>query len=183
MRYEILRPRERNSIVDLLCHNSQTVVVKMNIPNYWVLSYLRSQLGRYVADFDDRSIILNLFDMQAKARFEHALDRDAIFHFLIKYRYEKDFMQKLYSDFAHFSFNNKKQEEDKLLEYSENEHFYEILECPIGASKDLIRENYKKLIKLYHPDRIYSENKDLVSEYTQKFQELQEAYSVLKSVS
>jgi DnaJ-class molecular chaperone len=87
-------------------------------------------------------------------------------------------MSKLYSDFANFSFGdlcNKKEDETTL--------FYTVLECPVGASQDALKKSYKKLTKVYHPDKVIHEAPHMVEHYTQKFQLLQEAYTALKVVS
>lgn len=178
----MLRPR--NVFLDLVCRNSQVVIIELSRPNKWVMSYLASQLGRYIADIDDQRIMLNLYDMQAKARFEHALDKESVLHYQLTYQYDEEFMQKLYSDFTQYTFNkeNPKQKEDAKIVYDENQHYYTVLECEVGATSAQIRQNYKKLIKIYHPDRVYSENSELVNEYTQKFQQLQEAYTALNVI-
>jgi len=46
-----------------------------------------------------------------------------------------------------------------------------------------LKKSYKKLTKVYHPDKIYHENPHMIKHYTQKFQLLQEAYTALRIVS
>ena len=64
-----------------------------------------------------------------------------------------------------------------------NVQFYTILECPIGASQDALKKSYKKLTKVYHPDKVFHETPNMVEHYTHKFQLLQEAYTALRIVS
>ena len=56
---------------------------------------------------------------------------------------------------------------------AEKRDYYEILGVPKDASKDQIKDSYRKLAMQYHPDR----NKDPGAE--DKFKEISEAFAVL----
>jgi len=88
-------------------------------------------------------------------------------------------MGKMYADFTNFSFGDLCKEEEK----DENVHFYTVLECPVGASQDALKKSYKKLTKVYHPDKVFHDSPNLLKHYTHKFQLLQEAYTALRVVS
>jgi DnaJ-domain-containing protein 1 len=124
-------------------------------------------------------LVVDVSDYKSKARLERALNKRHILHYQIHYTYDNRFMSKLYSDFANYSFGDlcKNEQED------EKKHLYTILECPIGASQDALKKSYKKLVKVYHPDKIIHEEPSMVKHYTQKFQLLQEAYTALRVVS
>ncbi len=165
--------------VKLYAYDKDTVLISLTQPNSWVISYLRSQLEVYVEKGTDISLVIDVSEYKAKARLERALNKRHILHYQIQYTYDNHFMSKLYSDFANFSFGDlcKRAEED------ENVQFYTILECPIGASQDALKKSYKKLTKIYHPDKVFHETPNMVEHYTQKFQLLQEAYTALRVVS
>lgn len=165
--------------VKLYAYDKDTVLISLDSPNSWVVSYLRSQLEVYVERGTDMSLVIDVSDYKAKARLERALGKRHILHYEIQYTYDNRFMSKLYADFASFSFGDlcKEQEDDEQLK------FYTILECPVGASQDALKKSYKKLVKVYHPDKIVHESPHMVEHYTQKFQLLQEAYSALRIVS
>jgi hypothetical protein len=165
--------------VNLYAYNKNTVLITLNQPNSWVLNYLRSQLEVYVEKGTDVSLVIDVSDYKAKSRLERALNKRHILHYQVQYTYDNHFMSRLYADFANFSFGDlcKSQDED------ENLHHYTVLECPIGASQDALKKSYKKLTKVYHPDKIYHENPHMIKHYTQKFQLLQEAYTALRIVS
>ncbi len=165
--------------VKLYAYNQSTVLISLDNSNSWVISYLRSQLEVYIQRGTDISLVIDVNEYKAKARLERALNKRHILHYQIQYTYDKHFMSKLYSDFANFSFGDlcKDSEEDENIE------FYTILECPIGASQDALKKSYKKLTKVYHPDKIFHETPSMVEHYTQKFQLLQEAYTALRVVS
>ncbi len=165
--------------VNLYAYDKNTVLITLDQPNLWVLNYMRSQLEVYVERGTDVSLVVDVSDFKAKSRLERALNKRHILHYQIQYSYDNRFMSKLYSDFASFSFGDlcKNQEND------ENMHLYTVLECPVGASQDALKKSYKKLAKVYHPDKIVHESPNMVRHYTQKFQLLQEAYTALRIVS
>lgn len=165
-------------VVNLYAYDKNTVLISTETPNSWVLNYMRSQLEIYVERGTDLSLVIDVSDYKAKARLERALNKRHILHYQIQYRYDNHFMSKLYSDFANFSFGDLCSEEEDT-----NKHFYTVLECPVGASQDALKKSYKKLTKVYHPDKIIHESPHMVAHYTQKFQLLQEAYTALRIVS
>jgi len=165
--------------VNLYAYNKDTVLISLEYPNIWVLNYMRSQLELYIEKGTDMSLVIDVSDYKAKSRLDRALNKRHILHYQIQYTYDNHFMSKLYSDFSNYSFGDL----CRNKEIDENIHFYTVLECPIGASQDLLKKSYKKLTKAYHPDKIFNESPYMVKHYTQKFQLLQEAYTALKIVS
>lgn len=168
-----------NVKVNLYAYDKNTVLISLDKPNAWVINYMRSQLEVYVERGTDVSLVVDVSDYKAKARLERALNKRHILHYQIQYTYDNKFMSKLYSDFANYSFGDLVKEDA----ISANKHFYTILECPIGASQDALKKSYKKLTKVYHPDKVFHEEPHMVAHYTHKFQLLQEAYEALRIVS
>ena len=165
--------------VNLYVYDKDTILISLKTPNAWVMNYFRSQLQVYMQRGTDISLVIDVKDYKAKARFDKTLNKRHILHYHIEYVYDNHFLSKLYSDFASFSFGNlsKNNQLDRRLK------FYTILECPVGASKEILKRNYHKLAKVYHPDKIIHEEPLMINHYTQKFQSIQEAYSALKEVS
>jgi len=179
IKIELDRVEEPENIeVNLYAYDQNTVLITLKNPNAWVLNYMRSQLEVYIERGTDVSLVIDVSDYKAKARLERVLSKRHILHYQIQYSYDNHFMSKLYSNFTSFSFGN-------LVRYEENEkkEFYTVLECPIGASQDALKKSYKKLTKVYHPDKIFHESPHMIKHYTQKFQLLQEAYQALRIVS
>jgi hypothetical protein len=164
--------------VRLQARSSSEVQIKLDRPNRWVMSYLKSQLGTYIEQEGLMNLFLDLPDNKAKARLERALNKRHILHYRVQYTYDAYFMQNLYSEYGQFEYEDHTDDEiDEMM------HYYTVLECPVGSSQDALRKSYKKLVKVYHPDRVHCENEDRVNHYTQKFQMLQEAYTALRIVS
>jgi len=180
IRIELEEMEEPETVkVKLYAYDRDTVLISLDQPNSWVVNYLRSQLEVYVERGTDISLVVDVSEYKAKSRLERALNKRHILHYQIQYTYDNHFMSKLYADFSSFSFGDlcKNEEND------ENVHFYTILECPVGASQDALKKSYKKLTKVYHPDKVFHEAPNMVEHYTQKFQLLQEAYTALRVVS
>ena len=165
--------------VHLYAYDKNTVLISLESPNSWVTNYLRSQLEVYLERGTDISLVIDVSDYKAKARLEKALNKRHILHYQIQYTYDNHFLSKLYADFANYSFGDL----GKFDEMEEKKEFYTILECPIGASQDALKRSYKKLTKVYHPDKVIHEAPHMVEHYTQKFQLLQEAYEALRVVN
>lgn len=180
IKIELEKQEEPETIkVNLYAYDRDTVLISLDSPNSWVINYMRSQLDVYIERGTDISLVVDVSEYKAKARLERALNKRHILHYQIQYTYDNHFMSKLYSDFANFSFGNLLEKEDE----DENIHFYTILECPVGASQDALKKSYKKLTKVYHPDKVFHDDPSMVKHYTHKFQLLQEAYRALKVVS
>ncbi len=165
--------------VNLYAYDKNTILISLDQPNSWVMSYFRSQLNVYMERGTDQSMVLDVSSYKAKSRFERAMGKKHILHYEIQYTYDNRFLSTLYSDLASCSFGDLSKEEMA----DEKKKYYTILECPVGAGREAIRRSYKKLVKIYHPDRIIAEEPYMVDYYTKKFQLLQEAYTTLKIVS
>jgi len=180
IKIELQRLEEMESVkVHLYAYDKNTVLITLDSPNAWVINYMRSQLEVYVERGTDLSLVVDVSDVKAKARLDRTLNKRYILHYQIHYTFDNHFMSKLYSDFTSYSFGDLVQADfaDK------NKQFYTILECPIGASQDVLKRSYKKLTKVYHPDKVYHEQPHMIAHYTHKFQLLQEAYEALRVVS
>jgi len=164
--------------VRLQARSSSEVQIKLDQPNRWVMSYLKSQFDMYITQEGLMNLFLELPDDKSKARLERALNKRHILHYQIQYTYDAYFMRNLYSEYGQFEFEDHTDDEiDEMM------HYYTVLECPIGSSQSALRKSYKKLVKVYHPDKVHCENEDTVNHYTHKFQLLQEAYQALRIVS
>ena len=176
----LMRCLERPVKVELYARDPQSVILSLYAPNRWVLGYLRAQMASCVTSVGERELVLDVSDLKAKSRLERALNRRQLLHYTIEYRYDSRFMQRLYADYADYGWED---DDAEQLQIGEMLHYYTVLECPVGASQDALRKSYKKLVKVYHPDRVHSEDVETVNRYTRKFQLLQEAYTALRIVS
>ena len=164
--------------VELYARDKSTVDISLFCPNAWIMSHLKNQFATYILESTDSSLVLDVRHEKARTRLENAINKRQLLHYEIQYRYHANFVERLYGSIEIFDDEEHEDEKiDRLI------GFYTALRCPVGASKDLIKQNYKKLARVYHPDRIYHQSPNMLGHYTQKFQMIQEAYSALRVVS
>lgn len=149
--------------------------VKITAQNRWVMRYLKQQLSSLILSSSAEEIYMDVSSMSAKARLEKALNRREVLHYQIDYRYDDDFMSKLYGQFSGWSFNS--DEMDKMIRY------HAIFELPMGSKPHDLKKRYLKLARQYHPDRVSTKSPEVVNHYTEKFKLLQEAYDALRAAS
>ncbi|WP_345993385.1 DnaJ domain-containing protein [Sulfurimonas sp. HSL-1716] len=179
IKIELLSMQDIQAVsVELYARDRYTVDISLFYPNSWVMSFLIGQFGIYVLNTTDSSISLDVSDSRSRTMLERVLNKKNVLHYEIQYSYDSDFLRRLYNGFSMFDYDEHSDENiDQMI------HFYNVLECPVGASLDTIKKNYKKLVRVYHPDRIFHTSPTMLDHYTEKFQLLQEAYSALKIVS
>lgn len=164
--------------IDVYARDRHTVEISLFHPNSWVMSYLKSQLYLHIKESGPSYLVIDVREARAKKRLERALGKRHILHYEMQYKYDTNFLQKLYEGFSLFdSEENEEESVERII------GFYNVLGCPVGSSQEVLKKSYKQLARVYHPDRIYYEKPNMVGHYTQKFQLIQEAYSVLKAVS
>ncbi|WP_304546408.1 J domain-containing protein [Sulfurimonas microaerophilic] len=87
--------------------------------------------------------------------------------------------------FQTYSLNFKKlnQEQFKNEESALEEKLqkcYKVLNINDNSTAKEIKNNYKKMLRKYHPDRVFSEDTDVVELYTKRFQAIQKAYELIQ---
>lgn len=60
------------------------------------------------------------------------------------------------------------------------DRFYKILDLESGASEDKVKEAWRTMVKVWHPDRFFGDPK-LQSKAQEKLKEINEAYDTLRS--
>jgi len=98
---------------------------------------------------------------------------------------------------AMFSIRSEEQKQEDRQKKSEEHHNYyystsnptdkkevyqQILGVDKGATMSDIKKKYYKLAKLYHPDKVRNKSKKTVSEATEMFHKISEAYEILSEI-
>ena len=67
----------------------------------------------------------------------------------------------------------------KAMFIEDTDNAYKILEIKPGASKNQIKQAYRKMAKKYHPDKIQSNDPAMIKGAEEKFREVRKAYETL----
>jgi len=152
------------------------VGVTLTRANRLLIAFLRTELEPYVSAWHSSGLILNVHEDEAKEQLKKLLTRKWVLYYRLRFVYDEDFLDTL---------DGKTRKKKRSYNNAQNVisegigKYYRVLELSDNASPDAIKKSYKKLAKRYHPDRVFSHDAYTVSQYTQRFQQLQEAYSVL----
>lgn len=81
-----------------------------------------------------------------------------------------------------FQFSNEMYFKFKSRYVPDSDKYYKILGCSNSDSDDMIKKQYRKMVRDYHPDAIASKGlpEEFVTFAHDKFREIQEAYEVIK---
>ncbi len=175
VRIELPYRQEEKIDIDLYAFGPNRVKFTFSSPSTWVMRYLKQQLSSLVLNATSTNIYIDVSTPQAKARLERTLNRREVLHYSINYRYDDEFMSRLYGQYRGWGFNN--DTIDKMIRY------HAIFEIPLGTKATDLKKRYRELAKRYHPDRVQGKTPEIINQYTQKFQLLQEAYDALRSAS
>lgn len=161
--------------IELYAFGPNRVKFTFLTPNSWVMRYLKQQLSSVLLSSTSTNLYIDVSTSAGKARLEKTLNRQGVLHFVINYRYDDEFMSRLYGQYKGWGFGS--DTIDKMIRY------HAIFELPVGAKPSDLKKRYRELAKRYHPDRVQTKNPEIINHYTQKFQLLQEAYDALRSAS
>ncbi|MDD3769597.1 MAG: J domain-containing protein [Sulfuricurvum sp.] len=175
VRIELPYREEEKVEIELYAFSSSRVRFTLDSPNGWIMRYLKQQLSGLVINATSTQIDIDVGTAAAKARLEKTLNRREVLHYAIHYRYDDEFMSRLYSQYKGWGFSS--ESIDKMIRY------HAIFELPVGAKPTDLKKQYRKLARRYHPDRVQTQSPEVINKYTQKFQLLQEAYDALRAAS
>ncbi len=181
--------------------SSKEVKILLKENNSWIIAYFSSQLAHFVTEHDSRRIFLNASGERSKSRLDRVLKRQSFLFFNFKFTYSKNFLTILFNEYI-----NNNEGDSKNWENSSNNNqssgfnfnrensfnskgyyqdpvllgHYNTLELSYGAKYEDVKGGYRRLAKMYHPDRVMHKNETIVNLYTKKFQEIHNSYQFLK---
>jgi DnaJ-domain-containing protein 1 len=175
VRIEVPYQKSEKVDVDLYAYGPDRVKFSFGTQNRWVMRYLKQQLSPLLVNATTTDLYIDVTTPAAKARLEKTLNRREVLHFQINYRYDDNFMSRLYGNYRGWGFGS--DAIDKMIRY------HAIFELPVGTSTEDLKKRYRMLARRYHPDRVQRQSPEIINKYTQKFQLLQEAYDALRLAS
>lgn len=119
-------------------------------------------------------LLLKLNSEDIILRVKELLNRRVILSFRVRFKYD------LYIESICLAKERAKKQQESLIEIELGKSIL-LLESNIDDEFEIIRKRYLKLAKKYHPDSVFNESKELVDEYTKRFQDIQDAFSIVKS--
>jgi molecular chaperone DnaJ len=164
--------------IDIKIEDNYAVVFNLGSKNSILVSYLRNYFKNHLVKYRLRNNTITLYPQSEKTAtlLDKLLNQKEIIGCYVDFKYNiNEFL--LYK-----STLMKKMERKRKFNalYSLLEEFYEVLECKAEDSFETIRKNYLKLVKQYHPDAVLHKNPSLASHYSNKFQDIQHAYEMIK---
>lgn len=168
--------------LDAISHKEVKIIIQEANP--WIITYFYSQFDKFITESDDRKVFLNASEERSKSRLDRVLKKKSFLFYNITFIFSKNFLTILFNEFTkrkgwgynrENSFNSKNYNQDsKLLRH------YGILELQYNSNFTDVKANYRKLAKMYHPDRVHQKNETIIKLYTKKFQDIQNSYHFLK---
>ncbi len=81
-----------------------------------------------------------------------------------------------------FQISDTRFNELKSIYFNDTDRDYKMLNCTSSSSTEEIKQNYKKLVKEFHPDTIMAKGlpEEFIEFATKRFREIQEAYENIK---
>lgn len=148
------------------------LLLTLNQQNLQVKRYLKNLFRDSITTRRDKNtFIVSIFTKHELMLLKELLSTKKIYHTKIEYiTYSLNF-KKLNPDHL--------QNEQQALE-QKLQKCYKILNIDNNSTSQEIKNNYKKMLKKYHPDRVYAKDKELFELYTKRFQVIQKAYEIVQ---
>lgn len=156
----------------------EQVACRLDVKNYLMINYLKLTFRKELLkkSKDGMAISLKLSSPAAKEKLASLLKRRKILNYSVSFVYDElwlnDFLHPGASESARYGIQVYR---DDFVVSS-----YELLKSSPVDTLDVIKKRYIKLVKKFHPDRIYSLDHSKVAEFTEKFQMVQRAYEAVK---
>jgi len=138
----------------------------------WFIEYLYELLRPYAVRISSKSLSLDIRHDKAVKNLQKIVSKKMIFGYSLKCKYHDSFFDTLSEFYMTHNFSNQYTAKTILESYT-------LLNCRIGAPKEVLKHKYRQLAKAYHPDRVFGMQSE--HDYTVRFQHLQNAYTALKS--
>ncbi|MDD3342501.1 MAG: adenylosuccinate lyase [Sulfurospirillaceae bacterium] len=158
--------------------DNYAVVFSIGTPNTLLTSYLKNYFKDHLVRFRTKNNTMTLYPNSAQTAhlIEKLLQQKELLGCFVHFKYDEE-------DFLTYKLSlrgRKSKRNHHGALYSLLEEYFSVLECKIDDSFEIVRGNYLKLVKKYHPDSCGLLADDLHIRYLKKFQEIQYAYEMIK---
>jgi len=158
--------------------DTHVVVCRLDMKNYLMLNYLKLIFRKELLkkSKDGLAFSIKLESTAAREKLSKLIGRKKVLNFPVTFWYDElwmhDFLDKAPRETPRFQVQNYG---DALIGNA-----YRLLKSSPNDSLEVIKKRYILLVKKFHPDRIYHEDRLKVAEFTEKFQRVQRAYEAVK---
>jgi len=143
-----------------------------------LITYLKNYFKNHLISYRSKTKIMTIYPNSNKTidLLENLLAQKELLGSFVNFKYDIDELESY-----KLVLNEKSLRKNRYFAlFNILEDYYSILGCKKADTFQTVRENYLKLVKQYHPDRLDISNLSLSSHYNEKFQEIQYAYEMLK---
>jgi len=171
IKLNIVRTCKKEMSVAISHTKSHRINISLNTVK-WFAQYLYELLKPYAVRISSKSLSLDIRHDKTVKNLQKILSKKMIFGYSFKCKYHDGFFDTLSEFYLTHNFSNQYTAKTILEAYT-------LLNCHIGASKEVLKHKYRQLAKAYHPDRVFGMQSE--HDYTVRFQHLQNAYTTLRS--
>jgi len=150
---------------------NKRLLLNLSEPNKKVVSrllhYFNNENAREINN--GKSIYIEVKKASSLVKLKHLLLKKQIGNSNVLFVYVKSQMHRFIE-----SLRETNELQNRLLQS------YRLLGSTKNSDMSNIKRNYKQLLKKYHPDRVFATNPAAVNVYTEKFQQVQNAYETIQ---
>lgn len=150
--------------------NSQ-VCLRLNRPSRLARRYLSSIFQEFLLSYTKQEIFLDSSSAYFWEKLIGMLSQKIIHNIVLDFDYETFKTHNTFECFEEYL-----TKEEKMLKKS-----YKILGCGYNDDFKCVKNRYIELVKTYHPDNVYGQDKKIIDGYAEKFRLINEAYEKIKS--
>jgi len=164
--------------IDVSIEDNYAIVFHLGTHQPLFTSYLKTYFKDHLVRIRPKTATLTLYpnaDVTAHLLSKLLLQKE-LFGSFVEFKYD----EKVVSDYTKSLLARKIRRSHHNALFSLLEEYFGVLGCRVEDSFDVIRQNYLRLVKKYHPDSCGGYDGDLHVKYVTKFQEIQNAYEMLK---
>lgn len=151
--------------------NNAQVCLRLNRPNRLARRYLSSIFKEFLLSYTKQEVFLESSSPYFWEKLISMLSQKVIHNIVLDFDYETFKARNTFECFEEYL-----TKEEKLLKKS-----YKILGCGYNDDFECVKNRYIELVKTYHPDNVYGQDKKIIEGYAEKFRLINEAYENIKS--
>jgi len=149
--------------------------IEIKVENEVFVFYFEGFFGKNILEQTEHSLKIPT-KISCLKQLRALMQKKVIFGSFINFVYDKIRWKKLFDQL------DQKLKPRKTFFYFQDpmEQNLKVLNCTSKSSYQEIKQSYLKLIKIYHPDKVYNKDEETIKAYTKKFQEISLAYSFIQ---